>query len=40
MECRRPQRGGDTFMAIGQANVAGQQVVQNQQSETSDDARK
>ena len=27
---RRPPRGGDTFMAIRQANVAEQQVVQNQ----------
>jgi hypothetical protein len=36
MDCRRPQRGGDTFMSIGQANVAGQQVVQNQQPGTDD----
>ncbi len=28
-EYRRPPRGGDSFTAIRQANIAGQQVVQN-----------
>ena len=28
-EYRRPRRGGDSFTAIRQANIAGQQVVQN-----------
>lgn len=40
IECRRPARGGDTFMAIGQANVAGQQVVQNDTPTGAGDATK
>lgn len=31
-EYRRPPRTGDTFTAIKQANIAGQQVVQNQEN--------
>ena len=34
-EYRRPPRAGDTFSAIQQANIAGQQVVQNCKSEKS-----
>jgi len=34
-EYRRPARGGDSFTAIRQANIAGQQVVQNGEVRTS-----
>ena len=37
-EYRRPRRGGDTFTAIRQANIAGQQVVQNGEIRASENA--
>ncbi len=37
-EYRRPPRGGDSFTAIRQANIAGQQLIQNRVEQTNDRA--